>query len=167
MDQYDDSGRDRGTAADVADTFAGFGFDADLGHVDVQVSRDHFTHRVNVRCHLGAFGKDDGIEVAYFDARMMNAANRFGQKINAIAAAIGRVVVGEQTPDIFGRDRSQQRVGDRVQQHVGVAVPDRMHIRRHIDAADPQWTAVAQSVRVVTESDAEGEGFRFQGSGFR
>lgn len=166
MHQYDHSRGDCGAAADVADAFAGFRFDADVGDVDIQVLCDRFSHRVDVRRHLGAFGKDDGIEVADFHARVMNAANRFGQKVNAVAAAIGRVVVGEQTPDVFGRDRSQQRVGDRVQQHIGVAVPDRVDLRRHVDAANPKRTAVAQPVRVVTESDTKWEGFRFQGSGF-
>lgn len=167
MHQHDHSRGDRGAGADLTDAFAGLGFDADLIDVDVQVPCDDLSHRIDVRCHLGTFGQDDRVQVADFHARVMNAPDRFDQKVDAVAATVGWIVVRKQPPDIFRRDRSQQRVGDRVQQHVGVAVPDRMHLGRHIDPADPQRTAVTKPVRVVPESDAKGEGFRFQGSGFR
>lgn len=146
MDQHDDPRRDRGAAADVADAFAGFGFDADAIDVDVQVLSDHFTHRIDVRCHLRTLGQDDAVQVADLHARVMHAADRFDQKVDTVAATIGGIIVGEQSSNVFRRDRSQQRIGDRVQQHIGIAVSDRVDFRRHVNAADPQRTAVAKPV---------------------
>jgi hypothetical protein len=55
-----------------------------------------------------------------------------------------------------------------VQQHVGVAVSDGAAVVRDLDAAEPQWPARFQPVRVVSDADAEvGRGCILRGLGKR
>ena len=42
-----------------------------------------------------------------------------------------------------------------MQQHVGVAVADRLPVVRDVDAAQPQRPARREPMRVVSDSDAE------------
>ncbi len=117
------------------------------------------THRIDVRGHLGAFGKDHAVQIDDVHAVMADALDRLVHEIAAVTVAVVRIIVREQSPDVGFGDRSQQRIGDGVQQDIGIAVADRVDLARDIDAADSQRPTISQSVRVIAESNAyAGEG---------
>ena len=101
------------------------------------------------------FGVDDAIEVHDAKAGLGDFCGGGGQHFGRIAASVGRIRVGEQAADIGQGGGSQQRVGDRMQQHVGVAVADKLPVVRHIDSAQPQRPAGRGAVRVFAKSDPQ------------
>ena len=64
------------------------------------------------------------------------------------------VVVGEHLADIAQRRRAENRVGYRVQQHIGVAVTDRLGIVGNRNAAQQKRPPRRQPVCVLSESNA-------------
>ena len=154
-EEDDDSGGDRGGLTDRADPFAGFRFDADAVGGDVEECRDRFSHRVGVGCDSWPFGEDDAVEVDDVEPVVTDATDRLVDEIAAVAVAIFRGGVGEQASDVGFGDRPEQCIGDGVEQHVGVAVTDRVDFGGDLDPADPERATVAEAVRVITEADTD------------
>lgn len=153
--QYDHTGGDGGGAADVADAFAGLGFDANLIDRDVHGLGKLRSHLVDVSRHLRTLGQDHAVQIDDFHPPAVNPMNRFGQKIDAVAATVLGIVVRKQTADVLFGDRTEQPISNRVHQHIGIAVPDRVDFRRDVDSANAKRAAVAESVRIVAQADAE------------
>ncbi len=59
-----------------------------------------------------------------------------------------RIAVGKVSAEIAQRGRSEQRVGDRMRQDVGVGVSERTAFERNLDAAENQTPSFDQPVRV-------------------
>ena len=70
-----------------------------------------------------------------------------------IGVLISRVRVGKKIPDIGQTSGSQQRVGDRVEHHVGIAVAGKPFGVFNDDPAQDQPPFFHQSVNVVTDAD--------------
>lgn len=107
--------RDRLTGADLADFFTGFGLESDLVDLPRADLCDAFSHRINVRCHLGLLGQDHGIKIDQSKFFGVQLPDRFDQEIGAITIFIFRGMIGKQSANVGARDRAEQRVGDRVQ----------------------------------------------------
>ena len=60
------------------------------------------------------------------------------QQYPAVGALIARVAVGKMTADITQRRRPEQRVGDRMEQRVGVGVSEESGLVGNLDAAKNQ-----------------------------
>lgn len=148
IDQRHDSRGDRFGISDRPDTFAGFRLQPDAIDRNVDNFGDSLPHSVGMRSQPRLLGQDHAIEIADFHAVMTHSPYRFDQKIGAVAFMIFVGGVGKQSSDVGFGDRTQQRIGDRVQQNVSIAVADGVYIRRDVDAADPQRSSVAQSMRV-------------------
>ena len=56
-------------------------------------------------------------------------------------------------PDIALAQRAQQRIHQRVHRHIGVAVPVQPAIVRNLHAAQDQFSACLQPMRIVARSD--------------
>ena len=107
-----------------------------------------------VRRQFGRFDKHDAIQVDDAIAAAGDFAPGRLQHLARVAPAVGRVGVGKHLADIAQSRGSQQRVGHRVQQRVGVAMPHGRSIAGNIDAAQPQRTAGSQAMRVVSDANA-------------
>jgi hypothetical protein len=77
------------------------------------------------------------------------------QQPPAVGAAIARVAVGEMAADVAQRRRAEQRIGDRVQQRVGVRMTEQAERVRDVDATEDQPAAGNQRVNVATLADAD------------
>jgi hypothetical protein len=60
--------------------------------------------------------------------------------------------------DVAQRGRAEERVGDGVQQRIGVGMAQQALLVRDGDAAQDQRAAFDQGVAVIALADAEGEG---------
>ena len=56
--------------------------------------------------------------------------------------------------DITKASRSQNRIGDRVQEHVRIRMPIETFIKWNRDAADDEWSASHQRVNIKGLADA-------------
>jgi hypothetical protein len=65
-----------------------------------------------------------------------------------------RIAGREVTADVAVRDRAEQRVGDRVEQDVGVAMTGKRGDMRHPDPAEPDMIARRKGVDVEPRADA-------------
>ena len=78
------------------------------------------------------------------------------QELAAVDALVAGVRVGEVPADVAQRRRAQQRVADRVQEHVGVAVAQEALVVRDLDPADHELPARDERVDVESLPDAKG-----------
>ena len=85
----------------------------------------------------------------------LRQAEDVAQQRPAVGALPARIAVGEVPAEVAQRERAEQRVGDRVQQHVGVAVAEQAALERNDDAAQHQRPAGDQRVHVEAVADAE------------
>ena len=80
--------------------------------------------------------------------------HRDDQHFRRIAIAIGRTVIRKQLANVTESHGSQDGVGDSMQEHVGVAMPDHVVVMGNFDTAQAQRAAGFQTVRVVSDADA-------------
>lgn len=138
-----------------ADALARLGFDADSVDRNIDQATQGLPHRSDMFGHFWAFGQDDTIEIHDFHAVVPEPGKSFAEKVGTVTIAILFGTVWKQPSDVFFGDRSENGVGDCVQEDVGVTVPNPMNLRRNVNPADSQGAAVAQPVRVVSEADAK------------
>ena len=112
-------------------------------------------HRRHVRRELRRLGDDRRVEVADRQPAAAHEADDVAQQRAAVGALPARIGVGEVRAEVAQRERAQQRVADRVQQHVGVASGRQAALVRNVDAAQDQRPAGDQRVHVEAVADAE------------
>ena len=120
---------------------------------DAEDAGDAMADGVFVVGELRAFGVDDAVEVHDAVAGVGDFVRRRSQHVGRVAAAVRFLRVGEQAADVGQGGGAEQGVGDRMEQHVGVAVADEVPIVRHVDAAQPQRSAGRGAVGVLSKSD--------------
>lgn len=70
-----------------------------------------------------------------------------------IPIPIRRIGIGKQLTNITLTGGTQQRIGNRVQQHVGIAVTQQMAIVGDFNATQPQGTTAGQTMCIVPDSN--------------
>ena len=91
-----------------------------------------------------------------FQPRVSDGVQGGSEHFGRIAAAVLGIGVGEHLADVAQGGGAEQGVDHGVQQHVAVAVADRLPIVGNADAADAQRPARPKSVRVVSDSNPHG-----------
>src|SRR6266567_6306206 len=74
------------------------------------------------------------------------------QKEQAVCALPLRIRIRKMRADISQARRAQQRVAERVRQHVAVRMPDGTFVKRQLDASDDKLASFRQPVQVVTDA---------------
>jgi hypothetical protein len=77
---------------------------------------------------------------------LADSRERFDNKIGTISIMILDGIVWEQSADVGVRDRPQQGIRNRMQQDIGVAVPNRVDFGVDTPPTNSQGTAVSKSV---------------------
>ena len=115
---------------------------------------ENFLHLRNVRRHLRRLGDDHRVHVIDASARLAHALGAFAHDDHAVHVlelhVAGRVIL----PDVAERRRAQQRVGDGMRQHVGVAVAFQTDLVRDFHAADDALAARGKPMHVDSNSNA-------------
>ena len=111
--------------------------------------------------HVAKLVREQGLEVSNVDATIVaqapipEQARDVAQQLAAVDAVVLRVAVGKMPADVAQRRRAEQRVADRVQQHVGVAVAREALVVRNLDAADHEPAPGDEGMHVETLADAK------------
>jgi hypothetical protein len=134
---------------------AGLGFHSDTGGGDLEYLGNPLLDGFFVRRKLRPLGKDDAVKVDDLVARLPYTGVRPPQHIGRVAPPVFFIGVREQFADIAQRCCPQQRISNRVQEHIGIAVTDRAAVMRNGKAADPQRAARFKAVGVVSDADAK------------
>jgi hypothetical protein len=135
---------------DRAHAFPRFRLDADSVGLKIRQRGYALPHLLDVRGEFGPLGEYYRVDIDQFQTVVPHPPQRFVKKVGAVPIPIRRVGVGEQLTDIRLGDGPEAGIGDRVQEHVGIAVPNPVDFGRDIDSTDPQRATVAQAVRIIS-----------------
>src|SRR5215470_11334631 len=100
------------------------------------------------------FGNDG--EIAVDDRKFFpphDAENVF-QELDARDIFIARVAVRKMETDVALAERSENRVDQRVEQHIGVGMAGEPRAVRNLDAAENELTPALKAMRVEAVTDA-------------
>ena len=155
LDQAHRFGGDAFAASGEAEFFGGGRLDVDAVDGDAEVVGDVCRHPRDVRRHLRRLRDDGGIDVADAPAALLQLLGDAAQQDAAVDAGKRRVGVREMAADVAQPRRAQQRVADRVQQHVGVGMAGEPALVGNVDAADDELAIFGKSVHVEAVADPE------------
>ncbi len=82
------------------------------------------------------------------------------QQVPAVGPFVARVAVGKMTADVAEARCPEQRVADRMQQHVGVGMSGEPPVVGDIDTADDELTTGHQRMDVEALTDSHRSAFR-------
>src|SRR5687768_3752184 len=153
LDQHHRLRRDALATADEAEAFGSLGLYAHRVGLDPEIRGEVGTHRGDVGRHPGRLGDDGRIDVYYPVAVAGQQRRHLAQQSPAVDALVTRIAVGEMRTDIAQRRGAEQRVAQRMDQHVGVGVPGQSLVVRDLDAADDQLSSGYQRVRIKSLPD--------------
>ncbi len=63
------------------------------------------------------------------------------------------IAVGEVAADVSGGDRTQERIGDRMEDRIRIGMPQKTPIVRYLHPSQDQASAIHQRVNVVPLAD--------------
>ena len=108
-----------------------------------------------MRKDFGALGEDHAIQIH-------NPPPRFGHPVagdaehpGRIPPPVGRIGVGKELADVAERCRPEERIGDGVEEDVGITVAEGHPIVRDRNPPEHERRARPEAVGVVAEADAD------------
>ena len=105
-----------------------------------------------MRLQLRCLCYDDSVHVADGKPCRADKPSRLGQEFPAVCARIVWVGIGKMLPDVAKRRRSEEGVGNGVQQHIRIRVPQQPLFIRYIHAAEDELASLHQSMHVVADT---------------
>jgi hypothetical protein len=154
-------------ASDGADTLSGFGFDVDgCGGESEQTCEAIFDRRL-IRCELGVLCVNGAIEVYGLPTGVSYPFHGESEEASGVDSEIGGIGIGEMFADISFACGTENGVGDRVEQDVGVAVSIESEVMFDGDSPENQGASRSESVRVVPQSHPVGDFQRDSGFSWR
>ncbi|KAG0191785.1 hypothetical protein DFQ28_010996 [Apophysomyces sp. BC1034] len=154
-EQHDRLRFDRLTAAKIAELFIGFGLDVDSIVMQPEVSCDVPAHCRDMLAELGLLRDHRTVDVDDAVAGGRYAPRGFAQQHAAVGAGKMRVSIREVTPDVAECRRAKQRIGDCVQQRIGVRMAKQTPLVGHCHAAEHQRPPWNELMHVVALADSQ------------
>ena len=108
-----------------------------------------------MRGELGLLGDQRCIDIDRPPAFFRQQRHCAAQQHAAVGALVARVGVGKVAANIAQRDGAEERIGNRVQQRVGVGMTEQPGCVRDFHAAEYQLAAFNQPMHVVTLPDSK------------
>lgn len=170
--KHDDLCLDGLALADRADALVGLSLNVDAFDRNAQEAGQIIADGLLGGCEPRSFEDDDGVGVDDAPAGCMDPTEGLGDKDRGIRACPAGVGVGEDLADVRASDRSEEGVGEGVEEDVAIGVACGSAVMFESNAADDEGTTTPdggkrlQAVEVPAQADAEGEVGR-AGSGFR
>lgn len=152
--QDDGVGVDRFLPADGADSLAGLGLDIDPVFRNCQQFGQSGSNGRFQRGEFGAFGVDGAVQIANLPAATANFRRGRFQKGGGVGSLPAGIRVGKPFANVAESERSQQGVGDRVEQDVGVAMPVESELVLDPDPSQNQRPTLTEPVSVMAQPDA-------------
>ena len=110
-------------------------------------------HLQDVRRQLGRLCQHGRIQIAELPAALAHERGNVPQQRDAVRALVARVGVREVPPDVAERECAEQRIHDRVREHIRIRVAVQSELERNIHAADDAPPSGNEPVYVITVSD--------------
>src|SRR5437588_4851109 len=129
--------------------------DADARGLEAKRSRDLLAHRGNVRRDFRRFRDQRCVHIQRARVNLSLKRRYPLQNLDAADPANRFVVVWKMMTDVVFADRAQQRIRDRVADHVRVRMPVESALVRNLDTAQDQFASGREPMRVVTISAAD------------
>ena len=140
-------------AAGKAEPFTGLGLDIDLCGAHAQITRHMRDHRRDIRCQLGRLSDHSGIHIAHRPACIAHPLACLTQQHAAVCTAVDRIGVWKMATDITQPGGAQQRIDDRVDQHIRVGVTKQSAIMVDRGAANHQRPSGHQRMHIPALPD--------------
>lgn len=139
---------------------------ADSFRFDVQQFGEALADRGRVWTDLRSGENERGIDIQDAIARVGDVPHRLLDEDDGVRALPSRIARREEGTDVSGGDGAEQRVGQRVQQHIAIRVSGETMGVRNSDAADAKGNSRLKFVRVETVSDSHAR-CQVPGTGFQ
>ena len=127
---------DAETGADVVHLLVRLALDRDASAADAHDRRKTLADQLDVRSETRAFADDRRVDIADRIARAADLLDDRLQQLRRIGVLPARVRVGKVRADVAEGRRAEERVDDRVDQHVRVTVSLEPRLARELDAAE-------------------------------
>lgn len=124
---------DRLFSADRSNAFAGLSLQADLLWLDSQDIGQPLLDQLSVRQQFGPLSAHNTIEIDYPPTEGLHGIEGRAKHFGRVSAAVRQIGIGEHLPDITQGGRTEQGVGDGVQQHVSVTMTDKFPVVGNVD----------------------------------
>ena len=139
-----------------AEPFLGGGFDADMPLPDAAQRGNALPHGGDMRFHLRGLRQHGRVDIADGIAVFTQQPHRLAQQFAAVRTFVTFVGIGEPAADVAQRRRAQQRIHDRVQQHIRIRMTEQAGFVRDGHPAHDQRATRHQPVHIVTVADPHG-----------
>ena len=106
-----------------------------------------------MRCQLRRLCEHGNVCVAELPAFRVQTLCDFSQEHDAVRAFICGVIVRKQMPDVSQCRRTEQRIHQRVRQHIRVRMAEQTDRMRNNNSAQNQLSAGDQLVYVISVTD--------------
>lgn len=120
-----------------------------------EVGGDVAYHRRRMRQDARRLADERGVNVDHAPTRCPHAIEGLAQQDAAVGARVGRIGVRKEAADVAQPSRTQQRIGERMQQHVGVGMTEQAALEGDGDAADDQRPPGHERMHVEALAHAE------------
>ena len=106
-----------------------------------------------MREKLGRLGDHGGVHIDDLAFAKLDQPRRFIQENAAPGALPARVGVGEEMADIRLAQRAEDRIANRVHQHVGIRMPVQTLRVRNLHAAQDQFSPLDQGMHIIADAN--------------
>ena len=106
-----------------------------------------------MRRQFGLLGDQRRVDIDRAPAFLGQQGDCGAQQHAAVGAFVTRVGIGKMAADIAERHRTEQRIGNRMQQRIGVGMTEQAGGVGNLDPAENQLAAFDQFMHVVTLPD--------------
>ena len=137
-----------------AELLGGGGFDGDVVDVDVHYLGERLFHFGYARIHLGTFGADGGIDVAYGVAFGCYDVDGFAKQYLGVDVLEFVAFLGwEMVADVAHIGCSEDGVADSMDENVSVGMAEQSMCVLQFDATEPEVASFNKFVDIVAEAD--------------
>jgi len=98
-------------------------------------------NRIPVRTNLRSLADHRAIDVANLKPCSVHPLNGFAQKDRRIGAVVLRIVIGEELPDVWKPEGTEQRIRDRVQKRITIGMSHRTARSFDADSTEHKWSS--------------------------
>src|SRR6185503_5975961 len=146
--ERDGLGGDTLHAPDEAQLLRGRGLDVDRGGRDAEILGDVADHPRHVRRHARLLREDRRVDVHDPEPRGFHFLSRLPEQHAAVDLAVAGIRMGIVPADVAQRRRAEQRIADRVQQDVGVRMPEQALAVRNDHPADHELPSLGERMHI-------------------
>jgi len=129
--------------------------DADLTDLDAQGLRDVGAHRFDMRTDAGTLANHRTLDIADFVTRFADDFPHTLQQLQGVGTFPSFVGVGEVHADVARADRTEKRIGDRVEKDIGIGMAEEPFFMRDVDTPEDALAAIDELVDIEALTDAE------------